>query len=93
MFKFVFLISTFFLILNKNSAEVDIAPALGEITRVCNVGQVKLGHGACMKSMSRTNTMQGFILTATEKCRLDINFDKVNGARNEGKGHRVMVHA
>ena len=31
---------------NKNSAEVDIAPAFGEITTACNVGQAKKGHGA-----------------------------------------------
>ena len=35
----------------KNSAEVDIAPAFGEITTACNVG--------------RANTMHGFIFTAT----------------------------
>ena len=35
---------------NKNSAEVDIAPAFGEITTACNVGQAKKGHGACLKS-------------------------------------------
>ena len=35
---------------NKNSAEVDIAPAFGEITIACNVGQAKNGHGACLKS-------------------------------------------
>ena len=60
----------------------NITPALGEITTACNVGQAKPGHGACMKSMSRTNTgaclkcvlrkttMQGFKLpaiTAVEK--------------------------
>ena len=28
---------------NKNSAEVDIAPAFGEITTVSNVGQAKNG--------------------------------------------------
>ena len=28
---------------NKNSAEVDIAPAFGEITTACNVGQAKNG--------------------------------------------------
>ena len=26
---------------DKNSAEVDIAPAFGEITTACNVGQAK----------------------------------------------------
>ena len=35
---------------NKNSAEVDIAPAFGEITTAYNVGQAKKGHGACLKS-------------------------------------------
>ena len=49
----------------KNSAEVDIAPAIGEITTACNVGQAKTGYGACLKSVARTNTMQGFIFTAT----------------------------
>ena len=34
--------------INKNSAEVDIAPAFGEITTACNVGQAKKGHGACL---------------------------------------------
>ena len=38
---------------NKNSAEVDIAPAFGEITTACNVGQAKKGHGACLKSGQR----------------------------------------
>ena len=41
----------------KNSTEGDIAPALCEMTVVCNVGEAKPGHGACMKSMSRTNTL------------------------------------
>ena len=49
----------------KNSAEVDIAPVFGEITTACNVGQAKKGPGACLKSVSRTNTMQGLIFTAT----------------------------
>ena len=35
---------------NKNSAEVDIEPAFGEITTACNVGKAKKGHGACFKS-------------------------------------------
>ena len=35
---------------DKNSAEVDIAPAFGEITTACNVGQAKKGCGACLKS-------------------------------------------
>ena len=49
---------------NKNSAEVNIAPAIREITTACNVGQAKNGHDMCLKSESRTTTMQGFILTA-----------------------------
>ena len=56
--------------------EVDIAPALGEIITACSVGQAKLGHGACVKGKSKTNTMQGFILTAitaTEKCTLVVD--------------------
>ena len=36
--------------MNKNSTEVDIAPAFGEITTACNVGQAKKSHGACLKS-------------------------------------------
>ena len=46
-----------------------------------------MGHKSCMKSMSRTITIQGFILTAITaavKCtlvsRLEVNFDKVIGA-------------
>ena len=35
---------------DKNSAEVDITPALREITTACNIGQAKKGHGACLKS-------------------------------------------
>ena len=35
---------------DKNSAEVDIAPAFAEITTACNVGQAKKGHGACLKT-------------------------------------------
>ena len=44
-------------------------------------------HGACLKSLTKTITMQGFILpaiTAAEKCTLFLdmmqNFDKVSGA-------------
>ena len=32
---------------DKNSTEVDITPAFGEITTACNVGQAKKGHRAC----------------------------------------------
>ena len=35
----------------------SIYSALGELTTVCIVGQAKLGHSACMKSMPRTNTI------------------------------------
>ena len=34
---------------DKNSAEIDIAPAFGEITTACNVGQEKKGHGVRLK--------------------------------------------
>ena len=47
---------------NKNSAEVDIASAFGEIATACNVGQAKKGHVACLKS--------GQLVYA----RLDVNF-------------------
>ena len=43
-------ISNNYMYIDKNSAEVDIAPAFGEITTACNVGQAKKGHGACLKS-------------------------------------------
>ena len=33
---------------DKNSAEVDIAPALGEITTACNVGQANWVMNECM---------------------------------------------
>ena len=63
---------------NKNSAEVDIAPAFGEITTACNVGQAKKGHGACLKS--------GQLVYARFISRLYVNFldftqniDKVSG--------------
>ena len=38
---------------DKNSAEVDISPAFGEITTACNVGQAKKGHGACIRGSAR----------------------------------------
>ena len=56
--------------LNKNSAEVDIAPASGKVNRPCNIVQ---GQGACLKGMSRTITVQGFRLAAisdVEKTKL-----------------------
>ena len=62
---------------NKNSAEVDIVPAFGEITTACNVGQAKKGHGACYHCCREMNFIS----------RLDVNFldstqniDKVSGA-------------
>ena len=69
--------------LNKNSAEVDIAPAFRDINTACNVGQAKNGHGVCLKSVSRTTTMQGFILKA-------IAAAERNGQSQE---HLVMVCA
>ena len=66
-----------FCICNKNTAEVDIAPAFGEITTACNVGQAKKGHGACYQSCKEMSFIS----------RLDVNFldstqniDKVSGA-------------
>ena len=81
-------------IFNKNSAEVDIAPAFGEITTACNVnvGQPKKGHGACLKS---GQLVYAKFHTDSHRCcremyfnsRLDVNFldstqntDKVSGA-------------
>ena len=76
----------------KNSAEVDIAPAFGEITTACNVGQAKKGHGACLKS---GQLVYARFHTHSHRCcremyynsRLDVNFldstqniDKVSGA-------------
>ena len=54
---------------NKNSAEVNIAPAFGEITTACNVGQAKNGSWCLLEEKS----MQGFIPTniaAAEICTL-----------------------
>ena len=56
---------------NKNSAEVDIAPAFGEITTACNVGQAKKDHGACLKSGQLVDVN---FLDST------LNIDKVSGA-------------
>ena len=58
--------------IDKNSAEVDIAPALGEKRSRAP------GQGACLKSMSMTITMQGFTLAAindAEKTKLRSNFE------------------
>ena len=77
--------------LNKNSGEVDIAPAFGEITTAYNVGQAKKGHGACLKC---GQLVYARFHTHSHRCcremyfnsRLDINFidstqnfDKVSG--------------
>ena len=77
---------------NKNSVEVDIAPAFGEITTACSVGQAKKGHGACLKS---GQLVYARFHTHSHRCcremyfnsRLDINFldstqniDKDSGA-------------
>ena len=77
---------------NKNSAEVDIAPAFGEITTAYNVGQAKKGHGACLKS---GQVVYARFHTHSHRCcremyfnsRPDVNFldltqniDKVSGA-------------
>ena len=79
-------------LLYKNSAEVDIAPAFGEITTACNVGQAKKGHGAYLKS---GQLVYARFHTHSNRCcremyfnsRLDVNFldsmqntDKVSGA-------------
>ena len=74
----------------KNS--VDIAPAFGEITTACNVGQAKKGHGVCLKS---GQLVYARFHTHSHRCcremyfnsRLDVNFldstqniDQVSGA-------------
>ena len=78
--------------IHKNSAEVDIAPAFGEITTACNVGQAKKGHNVCLKS---GQLVYARFNTHCHRCcremyfnsRLDVNFldstqniDKVSGA-------------
>ena len=81
-----------FLTIYKNSAEVDIAPAFGEITTACNVGQAKKGHGACLKSgqlvYARFHTHSHLCCREMYfNSRLGVNFldstqniDKVSGA-------------
>ena len=56
--------------INKNSTEVDIAPAFGEITTACNVGQAKKGHGACLKSGQLVYARFHTAIAAAEKCTL-----------------------
>ena len=57
--------------LDKNSAEVDIAPAFGEITTACNVGQAKKGSwcvleewttSLCKVSYSQPSLLQRNVL-------------------------------
>ena len=59
--------------LHKNSAEVDIAPASGKISKNIKYRSRSAGQGACLKGMSRTITRQGFKLAAitdAEKTKL-----------------------
>ena len=70
----------------------------GIITTACNVGQAKKGHGACLKS---GQLVYARFHTHSHRCcgemyfnsRLDLNLDKVSGARNQGQGHQVKVPA
>ena len=48
---------------NKNSVEVDIAPASGKVNGMKYRSRAA-GQGACLESMSMTITMQGFTLAA-----------------------------
>ena len=81
----------------KNSAEVDIAPAFGEITTACNVGQAKKGHGVCLKS---GQLVYARFHTHSHRCcremyfnsRLDIKFDQSEWSmkcRSWANGHSV----
>ena len=65
------------LIKNKNSAKVDIAPAFGEITTACNVGQAKRVMVACKVSSSWLTLLQRnklYFLTRRKFSRLDAKF-------------------
>ena len=66
----------------RTPRRVDIAPAFRDLTTACNVGQAKNGHGVCLKSVSRTTTMQGFILKAIAAA------DR-NGQSQRAPGHGV----
>ena len=66
--------------LNKNSSKVDIAPAFGEITTACNVGQAKKGHGACLKSEHCCKDMNFISRLNVNFLGSTQNFDKVSGA-------------
>ena len=66
----------------------------------CEIRSRALGQGVCLKSMSRSITMQDFTLTAiidAEKTKLLRNFDvkinKVNGPSIIGQWHWVKVRA
>ena len=62
-----------FCMFNKNSAEVNIAPASGKIIKNVKYRSRALGQGVSLKGMSRTITMQGFTFAATlcaEKIKL-----------------------
>ena len=60
-----------------NSAEVDIAPAFGEITTACNVGQAKKGHGACYRCCREMNFISRLDVNSLDSTQ---NIDKVSGA-------------
>ena len=74
--------------INKNSAEVHIAPAFGEITTACNVGQARKGHGACLKS---GQLVYARFHTHSHRCcremyfnsRLDIKFGQSDRVEHE----------
>ena len=56
---------------HKNSAEVNIAPASGKISKNIKYRSRSAGQGACLKGISRTITMQGFTaITDAEKTKL-----------------------
>ena len=54
-------------LLYKNAAEVDIAPALGKITKTVKYRSRAPGQSVCLKGMSRIITMHGFTLTTITK--------------------------
>ena len=64
------------------------APAFGEITTACNVGQAKKGHGACLKS---GQLVYARFHTRSHRCcremyfnsRLNVNF--LDSTQNIGK--------
>ena len=81
---------------DKNSAEVDIAPASGKVNRPWNIVQ---GHRVKVRAW---RACQGQILCKVSDSQLSLmsrkpNFDvkifKVSGPWNIGQGHRVKVRA